>query len=387
MSTNCRLKYLRSAIKKIPLVIGLAALTATVLLTGEGYSQEPNREEELAVLRDEIYGLTVQLRRIRREKGGLAGQLDETVIAVSLQEKKVSEARAAGAIAGAALARIEEHAEVLEEDLARKRDELRQRLSALYRIGRQGYFRLILSIRAEQDLLPGIRQLRFLATRDASLLSRFLNTQNELEAERVVILDRRQEVDEWLELESVRLEQLSRLQQQQRSILAKLEREGSALSAQTERLRQKEVKLANFLDFLYGRAGSPLSGTPMNRFQGVLDWPVQGTIKTGFGPRLDDRYRTKVPHNGIEIATRLGTEARVVFPGKVIFAAPFQGYGLTAVVNHPGRFFTLYAGLQRLHVRQGDMVSLGAVVGRTGEHLYFELRVENEPVDPQEWLR
>lgn len=367
--------------------MGVAIVVVSLFVAGNGFGQQPNREEELEILRDEISTLTLQLRQIRREKGGLKGQLEQTVVALNLQEKRVSEAREAGAIAANSLARIENHAKELEQDLITKRRELRQRLSALYRIGRQGYLRLILSIRSEQDLLPGIRQLRFLATRDANLLGRFMSTQSELEKERVEILDRREEVDAWVELESVRMAQLSRLQKQQRSIMARLVREGSALSAQTERLRRKEVKLANFLDFLYGRAGSPLSGTPMNRFKGVLDWPVQGTVTTGFGPRTDDRYRTKVPHNGLEILTQPGNQARVVFPGKVLFAAPFQGYGFTAVVKHPGRFFTLYAGLERLQVQQGDMVSLGTVVGRTSDHLYFELRVENRPVDPKEWLR
>jgi len=364
-----------------------AVVAVCLLLTNQGLSQEPNREEDLEQLRDEIAYLTLQLRQIRRKKGGLAGQLDATVVAVKIQEKRVSEARAARTIAAEALVGIEQHATKLEQDLALKRRALRQRLSALYRIGRQGYLRLILSIRAEEDLLPGLRHLRFLATRDASLLGRFMDTRSRLEAERAEILARRQEVEAWVEQESVRLTQLSRLERQQTTIMARLEREGNAISAQTERLRQKEIKLANFLDFLYGRAGTPLTGASMSRFQGVLDWPVQGTVKIGFGARLDSRYKTKVPHNGLDIATRPGSEARVVFPGKVLFAAPFQGYGLTAVVNHPGRFFTLYAGLQRLHVQQGDMVSLGAVVGRTGEHLYFELRVENQPVDPNEWLR
>ena len=387
MTSVSRLRFLHPSARLGRMGMGFTVFVVCWLFAEAGLGQGPNREEELELLRDEISTLTLQLRQIRREKGGLAGQLDQTVIAVSLQEKRVVEARAAGAISAEALLRVEKHAEELEHDLAAKRRELRQRLSALYRIGRQGYLRLLLSIRAEQDLLPGIRQLRFLATRDAKLLGRFMKLQSDLEAERAKILSRREELDAWAEQESARLAQLSRLQQQQKSILARLEREGSELSAQTERLRQKEVKLANFLDFLYGRAGSPLSGTPMNRFQGVLDWPVRGRVTTDFGPRTDDRYRTKVPHNGLEILTRPGTEARVVFPGKVLFAAPFQGYGLTAVVNHPGRFFTLYAGLQRLQVKRGDMVSLGAVVGRTGEHLYFELRVENKPVDPKKWLR
>ena len=76
-----------------------------------------------------------------------------------------------------------------------------------------------------------------------------------------------------------------------------------------------------------------------------------------------------------------------VFPGKVLFAAPFQGFGLTAIVHHPGRVFSLYAGLDELQVEQNDMLSLGQVIGVSSDSIYFEIRVENQPVDPQGWLR
>ncbi len=71
----------------------------------------------------------------------------------------------------------------------------------------------------------------------------------------------------------------------------------------------------------------------------------------------------------------------------MVFAAPFQGFGLTAVVHHPDRVFTLYAGLRQLHVAQEDVLSLGSVVGLAGETLYFEIRVHNRPQDPMTWLR
>jgi septal ring factor EnvC (AmiA/AmiB activator) len=77
----------------------------------------------------------------------------------------------------------------------------------------------------------------------------------------------------------------------------------------------------------------------------------------------------------------------VVYPGKVLFAAPFEGYGLTAVVFHPGRVFTLYAGLSELRKAKEDMVSLSDTVGLATDKLYFEIRVENRPDDPLLWLR
>ena len=71
----------------------------------------------------------------------------------------------------------------------------------------------------------------------------------------------------------------------------------------------------------------------------------------------------------------------------VIFASPFQGYGLTVVVKHAGGVLTLYAGLESLQVARDDVVALGSVLGAAAADLYFELREQNRAVDPLEWLR
>ena len=94
-----------------------------------------------------------------------------------------------------------------------------------------------------------------------------------------------------------------------------------------------------------------------------------------------------MPHNGVDLAARHGRQVKAVFPGKVLYAAPFQGYGKTVIVQHPGRVFTLYAGLSSMRVGKEDMVSLGDTVGLASDKLYFEIRVENRPEDPLNWLR
>jgi septal ring factor EnvC (AmiA/AmiB activator) len=94
-----------------------------------------------------------------------------------------------------------------------------------------------------------------------------------------------------------------------------------------------------------------------------------------------------VPHNGVDLAVAPGAEVRTVFAGKVLYAAPFQGYGNTVIVQHPGRVFSLYAGLSVMRVGKDDMVSLGDAVGLAADRLYFEIRVGNRPEDPLVWLR
>jgi septal ring factor EnvC (AmiA/AmiB activator) len=57
------------------------------------------------------------------------------------------------------------------------------------------------------------------------------------------------------------------------------------------------------------------------------------------------------------------------------------------IVQHPGRAFTLYAGLGETAVGQGAVLSLGESLGVAGEQLYFEIRIQNRPEDPLLWLR
>jgi septal ring factor EnvC (AmiA/AmiB activator) len=275
----------------------------------------------------------------------------------------------------------------LEGALVAARAGLQRRLTGLYRLGRQGYFRLFLSLKPDRRLLPSVRLLRYLARRDRAAIDRYQEAQIRLAREREQLLSRREETERWIRNEEVRRRQLLAVHQHKQSLLARLDRERRTLAARTTELVDKEKKLAAFLDLLAGRnPGSP-AGTPMQEFRGVLDWPAAGRVTSGFGSILDPRYRTKVPHNGVDLAVSPGDAVKAVFPGRVLFAAPFQGYGNTVIVQHPGRVFTLYAGLSSMRVGREDMVSLGDAVGLAADKLYFEIRVENRPEDPLTWLR
>ena len=96
---------------------------------------------------------------------------------------------------------------------------------------------------------------------------------------------------------------------------------------------------------------------------------------------------------GIEIAAKAGDPVRAVHDGTVAYAAPFTGFGNLIIVDHGNRAFSLYGYLDRLDVSRGDRVMPGNVVGSVGLEttgqpaLYFELRVDDQPVDPLQWLK
>lgn len=350
-------------------------------------AQEPTREDELEAIRGEISQLQSRLLQVQERQSGIRGELERTEVELELQEKRVEEAAAARLMAAetarATAARVAE----LEGKLVATRETLRRSLVGLYRLGRHGYLRLFLALKPDQSLLPGIRLLRMIAHRDAGTLDRYRETRTRLEFERDELAAHEREVDAWVTRERERERDLERVRARQVSLLVAVEGEGRQIASRQGELRDKERKVSNLLDFLYGRQSAPLSGRPMQEFRGALDWPVRGRVSAGFGPRLDPRYRTRVPHNGLDIATAAGSEVRAVYPGKVLFAAPFEGYSNAVVVSHPGRMLTLSAGLAELRVATGDVVSLSSVLGLAGDTVYFEIRVDNRPENPAHWLR
>jgi septal ring factor EnvC (AmiA/AmiB activator) len=369
-----------------------AAFLLLLLLTGPslptaGQPRAVSREQELAALRQEISHLEGQVEQARRRKSGLQGELAATDLELRLQETRLREALASRNLAAQQAAASAAEVRRLEGALSGARRDLSRRITGIYRLGRQGYLRLFFLLKPDDRLLPAIRWMRYLARRDRDSVAHYQEAQQRLGKERDQLVARRAELERWISSEAARRAGLFELRSRKAGLLARAEQEQQSLSDRASALVDRERKLATFLDMLSGRNPGNPAGTPMQEFRGVLDWPIAGRVTAGFGPQLDPRYRTRVPHNGLDLATAPGGEVKAVFPGKVLYAAPFQGYGTTVIVVHPGRVFSLYAGLSELKANQEDVVSLGDVVGLASDKLYFEIRVENRPEDPLSWLR
>jgi lipoprotein NlpD len=133
------------------------------------------------------------------------------------------------------------------------------------------------------------------------------------------------------------------------------------------------------------------SRDPRGRASGTLDfgWPVKGPILSRFGMRHGER------HEGIDIRAAKGTPVHAAESGRVIHAdASLAGYGKMIVIKHAGRLYSVYAHNSKLLVRVGEFVEKGEVIAEAGStgnattpHLHFEIRHDNTPRDPLEFLQ
>ena len=118
--------------------------------------------------------------------------------------------------------------------------------------------------------------------------------------------------------------------------------------------------------------------------------PVTGQITSRYGSRSSIR---KSAHTGLDISCRSGTKIKAVADGKIIFAGTSGSYGNLIKMNHENGVETWYAHCSKLigkvgeEIKAGDIIAaVGSTGNSTGPHLHLEIRVNGEPLNPQNYL-
>ncbi len=116
--------------------------------------------------------------------------------------------------------------------------------------------------------------------------------------------------------------------------------------------------------------------------------PTEGRLTSPFGPRWGRM------HKGIDIGAPLGTPMYASDGGEVIYAGWMSGYGYLVQIDHKNGYVTYYAHASKLHVKvgekvaQGDLIAdMGSTGNSTGSHLHFEVRLNNVPQNPQNYVK
>jgi murein DD-endopeptidase MepM/ murein hydrolase activator NlpD len=121
--------------------------------------------------------------------------------------------------------------------------------------------------------------------------------------------------------------------------------------------------------------------------------PVRGILTDGFGGRSDPFTGEAGQHNAVDISSAIGAPIRSPADGIVVKAEWANGYGNVIYVSHGYGYSTRYGHLSNFAVRAGQRVKRGDIIGHvgstgrsTGPHLHYEVRVNNNPVNPLEYI-
>lgn len=105
------------------------------------------------------------------------------------------------------------------------------------------------------------------------------------------------------------------------------------------------------------------------------------------GRIIDRQY-----HMGIDLASIAHSPVPAANSGTIVFSSDEGIFGQTVVIDHGFGLFSMYSHLSSINVQNGQTVSRGDPIGRTGatglaggDHLHYGMFVHNTFVNPIEW--
>ncbi len=341
----------------------------------------------LGELREEADGLATQSRLLLRELRELEAERERSVEDLLRTGTELDET-------AEALEDSHQRIVALEATAAAQRPEIQTRLLALYKLGHAGYTRLLFNAKNLHRVGRAYRTVSQLARRDHERLAEHEATLVDLRSTHAALERRETQMKELLEQAQRAQESLDRAVAAQNRLIRQVDARRDLNARMAGELELARSRLQASLDAVAAGGARPGAGVapPLRLFRGNLEWPVVGDVRSGFGePRSDGA--PGVTRNGIEIAAEPGVTVRAVHEGEVGFAGEFAGFGNLVVVDHGGQAYTLYGHLDSLEVARGDRVDRHAPIGQVGRSpadgatLYFEIRIDDTPVNPLEWLR
>ncbi len=122
--------------------------------------------------------------------------------------------------------------------------------------------------------------------------------------------------------------------------------------------------------------------------------PLNGLVTSPFGLREHPVSGDDASHYGVDIAGNRGDAVVTTAPGKVIQVQVHDIYGNCVLIQHTERIKSFYAHLDEVYVAEGDIVGEASTIGAvgstgvtTGPHLHFGVRVDDEPTDPEKYIK
>lgn len=310
--------------------------------------------ENLTVLRQKLIQATESMQTKAEEDEQLQDRLDE--LAGDITAKKAALADERGKLAMLTSALIE---------LSRQPPEtfFLQTVLTIDHIHRSIILRAV---------IPRIREQAEIMARDLAALND-LKIQMARQQRLVVAAEQN------MHLQQQELDQMIKMRQ---GFLQRTEAQKEAIAKQLVSLSNEAKDLRQLLDKITPKRG--LHSKPLAPLNAVLRQPVAGSLIRGYGARDAD----DVVSQGMTYASLPGSPVVAPASGRVVFAGPFRGYGQIVILQHAGGYHSFLSGFGRIDADMGQDVEAGEPLGvlpaKAGERpeLYFELRYNNEPIDP-----
>lgn len=372
------------------LIITRSVLLCLCLLVINAHATQ---QDDLEKLRKRIAALQQDFEKTNESKSEAADDLRESERAISNSNRKLHELAQQQQIAIRELGQLQQRAAMMDKEQQGQQIMLGHLLYQQYLDGgEQEYLKLLLNNDDPNQVARELRYYEYIARNRANTLK---SIRSDLAKLQVVTNQARAKSDEISALRADEHAQRQHLERDKRARQQMLQKIALQLRQQRReigRLRHNENRLSQLIGKLAHVLPDAQPGSiPFKSLKGKLVLPVKGRVSKQFGAR---RPESTMTWTGWFLSAPAGQPVKAIATGQVVYADWLRGFGNLLIIDHGQGYMSLYGNNETLYKQVGDSLHSGdiiAAVGSSGGNedsgLYFELRFEGKPFDPNKWVR
>ncbi|MCA1651639.1 MAG: peptidoglycan DD-metalloendopeptidase family protein, partial [Acidobacteria bacterium] len=373
--------------------LGVALLLLIKVAVPAGHGQE-RAPAEVAAKRaaERIRALQAESDALASQEKTLLVELRQLELERQLKIEELTQVERDTRALQATLTATAARADTLRKTVEAQRPDIDTRLAHLYKLGRAGYWRLMLDVDDLRTMGRAYRTASALSHIDRERVEEHKRALTALAGERSALEARARDQKALQDKAARARAALDKAVASRRLLVESIDARRDLNAQLTGELQGAQQRLQASIGQLYTGGGEPV-GLPLRPFRGAVPWPARGGVARAFGRQPTARFGGSAVRNGIELSVAEGQPVRAVHEGIVAFADQFTGYGNLVILEHGDKAFSLYGYLNSLRVGRGDRVDAQTELGVSGRNpagapaLYFELRVDGTAVDPLQRLK
>lgn len=398
---------------------------AASIAAGEVNEDFVRMQEEMEHLKGQIKESKESVQEIFRKEKTIFDELEKAGKSLAAAQAEEREIKSRLRRVEADISRSSTYLSETRGVMVSKESTVSARLRAMYKQGREGYFSSVFASDTHVTALRHYRYLTMIAASDQELLSGFNKVASDNQARQKQLEQQKAELIALQDEAERKNAEVARRLKEKKDMLAMIRKEKTFYESMVKGMEESSLYIQKMLKQVSHapRSTAVISAPPtpapspaappaaisarkdsgdrpdarLPQFpdmRGRLPWPATGEVVGRFGRYQDPEKRVEAVSRGVEIAAPADSDIAAVFPGKVIYASWLKGYGKAVILDHGATYYTVYAHISDILVKEGDRVEQGAIIGRVGDtgslkgpDLYFEVRHGGDPEDPVLWLR
>ena len=377
----------------------LKGLLCTALICTVVHADE---KADMAKLQKEIEALQKELKEVQGTRSDLQKDLEKSEKQINELQKKADEIDKELNQQNKELNQLKNERSQLEQARKNQQAQIAEQIRAAHKLGEQSEVKVLLNQESPDQVSRIMKYHSYFMEAHTAKMKTYLDTITRIDALTPEIEKKTLElVDMQSALDGQRAA-LKNIHGEREQALAKVNNDLKNKNKALKQLSEDRRKLQALLDRVTRQVATtgainapgyvplPKGGEKFSQRKGRMPWPTQGSMVHRFGSA---RIAGQMNWSGAYISAPMGNNVQAVHHGRVVFADYFGGHGLLVIVDHGEGYMSLYAHNQRLLKKAGEPVQAGEVIATVGNSggqasagLYFEIRHQGKPIDPNQWL-